>query len=99
MSDDRKISDAVHFELHIRPNHQEHALFPWHVHLKVAWPDGKYVEQTLDGLNPVDLLKSVAEGLRVVDEHQMGHELEKQLEAHTAKLVLRDDPRQDYDDS
>ena len=79
MSDDRKVSDAVHFELHIRTSTQEHAIFPWYAHLKVAWPDGKYAEQTIDGLNPVDLLKTIAEGLRVVDEHEMGHELGKQL--------------------
>ena len=99
MSDNLKISDAISFELRIRPSTQEHAIFPWQAYLKATWPDDRYVEQVLDGLNPVDLLKSIAEGLRVVDEYQMGHELGEQLEAHTAHLITRDDPRQDYDDS
>ena len=33
-------------------------LFPWHAYLKVTWPDDEYAEQTVDGLNPVDLLKT-----------------------------------------
>ena len=96
MANDRKVSDAVHFEVHIRTSRQDYAILPWHAYLKVAWPDGKYAEQTVDGLNPVDLLKTLSESLRVVDQHQMGVEL---LENSTANLVLHDDPRQDYDDS
>ena len=67
----------------------------WRVYLKVAWPDGKYAEQNIDGLNPVDLLKTIAESLLVIDQHQLAHE----FELHTAKLITPDDPRQDYDDS